>query len=803
MYQNVSDNTVDDDSLKENKINLLLKELFKPHNIIIYIITFLVSMVEIRNEILPFGLAIVAACMGSTIPIFMVYVVSIISVAIFHGMAGCSSYFYTSLIFFLLIFMFKPKVFDYDRNEVFKVGTRLFFSSFIYFVLKNIKGTFLASDVFFGFIISALTYTFYKIFVNGIVVIRDITKKRAFTVEEVIAASILLAISFSVFKDIRIFELSIVNIFVVFLIMVLGWKNGIIIGGTSGLALGATLTLIGNINSFQLLIFLVSGILAGLLSKLGKIGVIGGFALVIALLTYLNNGNEIIINYLKEIFVATIGLIIVPSNFKIAIEELISKEKLLGNLGEHRLNYYEEIKEKISAVAQTITDMNNNFFIKNNEETDNMNKEVYVENFLDLLEDYSNNIFYEDLVNNESLIGDFFESLVKEDVITEKETLEIFRKYNNYILLRDQKLKDDLQEIIKIANRTYKELQFNQLKVKVKKEEAKKLENELKNVSNIITNISTNSKENNDFNKKEKEIITLLKGKMYQIKTVKVDMLKNGKYVVELKFETSDNLRDRNIVSNIEGLISKSLGTKVEFQKDKKNVSNSDYVQVYSSEDRFALQVGSSKISKDGNGGISGDSNLTMRLNDGKYLLAISDGMGSGEKAKKASKFVINSLNTLLSKGFEQDETIKLINSELNFNKDSEMYATVDMSILDLYKGNILISKNGGCNTYIKSKKGVKVYSGKNLPVGIVEDAGLELQEAELEEGDIILMSSDGLLESKDESKKDWIQEFLNNINTNNVQKISDLITSEAIDNSYGLPKDDITVIVARIIKKK
>ena len=58
-----------------------------------------------------------------------------------------------------------------------------------------------------------------------------------------------------------------------------------------------------------------------------------------------------------------------------------------------------------------------------------------------------------------------------------------------------------------------------------------------------------------------------------------------------------------------------------------------------------------------------------MRLNDGKYLLAISDGMGTGEKAKSASKFVVNSLNTLLSKGFEREETLRLINSELNFNK--------------------------------------------------------------------------------------------------------------------------------------
>ena len=480
------------------------------------------------------------------------------------------------------------------------------------------------------------------------------------------------------------------------------------------------------------------------------------------------------------------------------------KEILLGNAGERRLNYYEEMKEKINAVAQTITDMNHNFFIRNNEEADRFNKEVYIDNFLNLMENYTENIFYDDLINNENLIGDFFDCLAKDDVITEKEMLAIFRKYNNYILLRDKKLKDDLQEVIKAANRTYRELQMNSVKLKVKKEEATRLENELKNVSNIISNVSKEEKNMGKFENKEKEIIALLKGKMYPIKTVTINQCQNGKYIVELNLEyKDDSIRERSKLSNIELIVSRSLGTKFAFQKDRKNLSTGEYVQVYSAEDKFALQVGSSKISKDGNGGISGDSNLQMRLNDGKYLLAISDGMGSGEKARRASKFVMNSLNTLLSKGFEQEETIQLINSELNLNRDSEMYATVDISVLDLYQGNILLSKNGACNTYIKNKRNVNIYQGNNLPVGIVENTELNTQEVELNEGDIILMCSDGLLESNDETKKDWVEDFLKNVNTNNVQKIADLITGEAIDHSFGVPKDDITVIVAKIIKKK
>lgn len=156
----------EEDEIKENRINLLFKEVFKPRNCVIYILTFLLSMVEIRNNMLPFGLAIIAACLGSTIPIFMVYIVSIISVAIFHSGTGFSNYFYTSLLFFLLIFFFKPKIATEDRNEVFKLGTRLFFACFIQCIIQNIRGTFSTANVFLGLIVSLITYTFYKIFVN-------------------------------------------------------------------------------------------------------------------------------------------------------------------------------------------------------------------------------------------------------------------------------------------------------------------------------------------------------------------------------------------------------------------------------------------------------------------------------------------------------------------------------------------------------------------------------------------------------------------------------------------------------------
>ena len=45
------------------------------------------------------------------------------------------------------------------------------------------------------------------------------------------------------------------------------------------------------------------------------------------------------------------------------------------------------------------------------------------------------------------------------------------------------------------------------------------------------------------------------------------------------------------------------------------------------------------------------------------------------------------------------------------------------------------------------------------------------------------------------------IKELLENMQTEDVQKISDIILQEAIDNGFGMAKDDMTVIVAKLEK--
>ena len=182
--------------------------------------------------------------------------------------------------------------------------------------------------------------------------------------------------------------------------------------------------------------------------------------------------------------------------------------------------------------------------------------------------------------------------------------------------------------------------------------------------------------------------------------------------------------------------------------------------------------------------------------------------MGSGKEARKASKTAIGMLENLLASGFDKNSSLRMINSTLNAvvagKAEEDMYATLDIAILDLYAQNLEFIKNAACPTFVKNRKNVEVLKSVSLPTGILDDIDLIVYDKDLQNGDILVMCSDGIIDSTQEytNKELWVKFLLEEIETDDAQKIADIILQEAIDNNYGKPKDDMTVIVAKVNEK-
>lgn len=824
MFQNISKESEQEfnEEIKVNKkeeAKEIFKKLFTKQNIILYIITFMVSMVNISSDnvmfsITPFGIAIIAAALSSNMPVGIMYVISLISTFIKFGPNSLLTYILTTLVFFVTILIKRPKIQD-EVNEQKRLGMHLFISTLIVQVVPMFFRSFILYELLTGVMLSISTYIFYKIFSNSITVIREVGIKKVFSIEEVIGTSLLLAIAFMALGDTAVFGYSVKNILSILLVLILGWKNGILVGATSGITIGVVLGIIGNSEPIMIASYAISGMIAGIFNKFGKIGVILGFIIGNVLLTYVANGNTVPVILIQEILIASLGLLAIPKGVQINIEDLVSKTKMLPETTGKTLEENKETVYKLTSMSQTISDMAKSYqeaaatIVSEEElkEQELSNEKIFIDELRINLEGLEENILYDDIYNDKDILKDIFEYLLKEEIMVERELVKIFANHNNYIVgfeEKNKKVEEEVSKITKVINYSYRISKMNFIWKKKMDESKKNVSNQLEGVSEAISNLANEiSKNPDEFEDKKQEILTLLEQKEIKIKDISIKKQKSGRFIVDIYTDTCDNLDGTSCdIKKIGKILNKVFNDKFIIQdqqcglRENKQKCKFTYIM----QDKLNIQIGVAKTTK-ADSPVSGDSNLQTKLDDGKYLLALSDGMGSGPEARKSSKIAIKMLERLLEAGFDKDISIKLINSTLIANLEDDMYATLDIAILDLYKGNLEFIKNGACPTFVKRNKEIQILKSLSLPTGIVENADLTVYDYDLQPGDILVMCTDGIIESNTEyvNKELWVKYLLEDIQTNDAQQIADLILSEAIDNNYGKQKDDMTVIVAKV----
>lgn len=551
-------------------------------------------------------------------------------------------------------------------------------------------------------------------------------------------------------------------------------------------------------------------------------GVITGFIVGNVLLTYVANGNVVPIILFREILIASIALLAIPRNVGIEIDDLFGKEKLLPETTGRSLEENKETIYKLNSISETISEMAKSYkeaaaTIVDDEELEKQeeyNRKIFETELKNSLDGLEENILYEDLYNNEEIQKDIYKCLLENEIITKKDLLNIFAMHNNYIIGFDndesnESLEKDISKIIKSINYSYRISNLNFIWKKKMDESKKSVSTQLEGVSEVISNLAEEiaPKKIEKFSEEKEKIKLLLIQKEMEVKDISIKKEKTGRFNVTLYTNTCENVDGTECNSKkIANVLSKVLNDEMILQKQEcgLRVDKDTCMFTYISKDKFGLQVGVAKAKKNGSP-VSGDTSIQTKLDDGKYLLALSDGMGSGPEARKSSKIAIKMLERLLSSGFEKDTSIKLINSTLSANTGEDMYATLDIEILDLYAGIVEFIKNGACPTYIKREGEVQIIKSESLPTGILQDIDLETYDKDLEDGDIIVMCSDGVLDSNKEylNKELWIKYLLEDMGTDDVQKIADIIINEARDNDYGKEKDDMTVVVAKVKKRK
>lgn len=559
------------------------------------------------------------------------------------------------------------------------------------------------------------------------------------------------------------------------------------------------------------------GMIAGLLNKIGKIGVIAGFIIGNVFLIYISKGDTNQVIKFQEILIAALGLLILPKNIKINIEDLFEKVKYLPVAGENKLQENEEAIFRLNNMSSALSEVAKSYkeVAATVVEKENVNFK-YFNTFKDELEkgilDLEDNILYDNFIEDEEIYEDIFEIMNEKKYILKEDIIKILEKNNSYIIESDdeetnEKINDDINQIIRAISAAYRICKMNSIYDKRFEKSKENMGNQLEGISKTINTIVENLKNKSNSNKqRDEEILEILNKKELDVSSVKITRNNESKLEIDVFTSVCSSEKiEESKCDKIEKILSKKLNENVKIVNDtccklfEEKVCKLKYI----SEDIYNCQIGIAKAKKEGSI-VSGDSYLNTKLEDGKNLIAISDGMGSGPKAKESSNIAIKLLKRLLLSGFDKQTSIELINSSMCLNTKDESYATLDIAIFDLYKGNVEFIKNGACPTYIKNNKNVDIIKTISVPTGILEDIDLDIFDRDLQDGDILVMCSDGIIESNKEfeNKELWLKYLLENIETENTQKIADIILQEAIDNSVGKAKDDMTVVAIKINKK-
>ncbi len=194
---------------------------------------------------------------------------------------------------------------------------------------------------------------------------------------------------------------------------------------------------------------------------------------------------------------------------------------------------------------------------------------------------------------------------------------------------------------------------------------------------------------------------------------------------------------------------------------------------------------------------ISGDSSASFESREGYFYSLICDGMGSGAEAALTSRITGIFLAKMLGAGNRKSVVLQMLNNFIR-NKNLECFSTVDLLEIDLFNGNAGFVKSGAAPSYIL--RGGKLFriASSSLPIGITREINAEEINFLMEDGDIVVMISDGAAQGFEDSI--WLAELLvSDELPSDLKKLAELILDAAVKRSGR--KDDISVSVVRVKK--
>lgn len=613
--------------------------------------------------------------------------------------------------------------------------------------------------------------------------------------EEVVSLSLLIAFSIVGIGNIGLFGVSARGVLATVLILIASIIGGSTLGATSGVIVGLGFMISNVVSAIYMGVYSFAGLVSGAFNKLNKYISILGYLLSWIIIYSYSSG---ITSNLSQIIDITIGCLIVsiiPKSFFNKIEKLI-KTKIDSNeaVYEYITRSKNLTNNKLMNIQRVYNELANTF--DKVREKEKIIDQRDISTIIDLIHNDEcqycsmQRICWESKFNyTYNLIYEIIEK-IEDGEISTRDIPENFRK---------ECMKPEL--IVRVANYYYKLYALDYDWSMRLNESRQVISKQIKDISKSIECISKSLEKDImlDLNK-EKELLEELQ--RYNIIVDKVNYIQENnddfKITIEMKNCRDGCLCDEKLLK----VVSNFMGESLDIQKIGCHCLGENCKVILTKAEKFKVFTEVATMSRDGHI-FCGDNYTFMDIYDGKYMMAISDGMGKGKKAYDESSVTIDILENMMEAKIDKEIVINTINNMLLLKSSEEIFSTLDLGIVDLKKGRLETVKMGACSTYIsRENKDVDLISSSSLPVGILSEINLDRHNVKIKNGDFIIMVSDGIVDAgkNNDFGENWLIYFLKKLTTTNPKEIANQILDRALELQLGEVDDDMTVLVTKVM---
>ena len=761
----------------------------------IFAAAFLLSRGAVFGELLPFGTAFFVSAVGYRKNLNWLLLIAV-SLGLLTTVSGYLLWQSVTVVLMCACILQSVNVREHLRVS-FLPGVALLCTAAIKGAFAAVWGSTAYAYMAVGFeslLAGGLTYAFVIMFAS---LSRIKVEGTGLTVEEAVCYVMLAIGAISGLNDIYAGPLSVAGILSSFLIMSAAYIGGSGTGAGIGAIVGMVPSITAAVSPNAVGVYAFSGLSAGVFKHLGKLGCPAGFITGHLIFSVYFLGETSLTAALGEVFLAAVLFVLFPGKWFESLRCLMSFASAPGDREDAK-----EVLKKVKELGFVFHELGRTF-----EQTGSGQESEIIagedESGMDSLELMLNTVsanvcggcpmfrtcWENDLYNTYQNILALFVQMEEAGSITDKDIRGILGRRCRRTI-----------EMAATINCVWDICQVNCFWQKKLRESKDLVSSQLHGVAEIISRLvrQTEIKEHSE-EEIENRLAEIMGINGIEIKDISV-FKRNNSYHCHLLRKPCRGLKEcagrtSAIIEDVLG-VRMSMGYSHCAMETGKKACEISYVP----RRMLDLDVGIAQRMKTGHL-VSGDSFTTVFLHS-RTALILSDGMGSGAKAAKESSATVNLLKRMLESGFDRELAVKTVNATLALRSPEESFSTVDLSMIDLFSGKADFVKIAAQPSFIKKGSKIQVIASSSLPIGILDTVDYEPVSIDLENGDLLLMATDGLLDAgrKAKGREDWVLAELNKFGQEDPQRIADYLLSRAEDLSGGKINDDIMVVVVRVV---